>query len=114
MIGVLGERAVDLVVVDDLEITNVAVLLHHLQELHDHLARRPDHDLALAALLGVGNALQAIRLGFVALGRFGENVAVVVLEPPAECLCLRPALLGLAKLFVTPALVVCFISCLLP
>ena len=36
-----------------LEIADVTVLLHHLQELDDDLGVRPDENLALAALLGI-------------------------------------------------------------
>jgi len=50
-------------VVKDLEITNITILLHDLQELNHHLRRRADHNLSLSALLGVGDGLQAIRKG---------------------------------------------------
>ena len=48
------------VVVNVLELTNVTVSLHNLQELDDDLGGRSDHNLALTALLGVVNALQRI------------------------------------------------------
>lgn len=40
--------------------TYVAVLLHDLQELGDDLGAGADHDLALAGLLGVVDALESI------------------------------------------------------
>lgn len=36
------------------------VLLHDLEELDDDLGRRTDHDLALAGLLGVVDAVEGI------------------------------------------------------
>ena len=48
------------VVVHDLELANVAVLLHDLQELHDDARGRAQEHLALAALLGVGHGLEAV------------------------------------------------------
>lgn len=48
-------------VVHDLELADVAVLLHRLEEFHNHFGARPDEHLALAPLLGVRDALQAIR-----------------------------------------------------
>jgi len=48
------------VVVDFLKFTNVAVLLHDLEELDNDLRRRTDHDLALASLLGIVDALEGI------------------------------------------------------
>jgi len=48
------------VVVNDLEIADVTVLLHHLQELDDDLGVRPDENLALAALLGIHDVVQAV------------------------------------------------------
>ena len=48
------------VVVDNLELTDVAVLLHDLQEAQDHLARRADEHLTLAHLLRVEHVLQRI------------------------------------------------------
>eukprot|EP00397_Hematodinium_sp_SG-2012_P071242 GEMP01139687.1.p3 GENE.GEMP01139687.1~~GEMP01139687.1.p3 ORF type:complete len:108 (-),score=18.35 GEMP01139687.1:53-376(-) len=41
------------VVIDDLEVANVAILLHNLQELDDNLRARSDEDLPLTGLLGV-------------------------------------------------------------
>ena len=48
------------VVIDDLEFTDVSVLLHNLQELDNDLGGRSDDDLALSTLLSVGKGLQAI------------------------------------------------------
>merc|ERR1712022_59519 len=48
------------VVVDDLELANVAVLLHDLQELDDDLGAGADQHLALTAPLSVGNALESV------------------------------------------------------
>merc|ERR1712176_445305 len=48
------------VVVDLLELADVAVLLHDLQELDDDLGARADEHLALAGLLGVVHRLQGI------------------------------------------------------
>lgn len=36
------------------------MLKHHAEELDDDLRARPDEDLALTALLGVANALEAV------------------------------------------------------
>merc|ERR1719258_787657 len=49
------------VVVDNLKFPNVAVLLHRLQEFDDDLRARSDQHLALAALLGVRDGLEAVR-----------------------------------------------------
>ena len=49
------------VVVDDLELTNVTVLLHHLQELHHHLGRGADQHLALATTLRARNGAERVR-----------------------------------------------------
>eukprot|EP00636_Phaeomonas_parva_P018446 CAMPEP_0118852192 /NCGR_PEP_ID=MMETSP1163-20130328/1312_1 /TAXON_ID=124430 /ORGANISM="Phaeomonas parva, Strain CCMP2877" /LENGTH=147 /DNA_ID=CAMNT_0006784601 /DNA_START=27 /DNA_END=470 /DNA_ORIENTATION=- len=51
------------VVVHDGELPDVAVLLHVLQELDDDLGARAHHDLALAALLRVGDGLKSVREG---------------------------------------------------
>merc|ERR1719223_2614330 len=59
--GQVDNELVAAVVVYDLELTNVAVLLHALQELDDHLGARTDEDLALSALLGVVDRLQRVR-----------------------------------------------------
>ena len=48
------------VIVDDLVLTDVAVLLHHIEEADDHLAGRADEHLTLAHLLGVEDALKSI------------------------------------------------------
>ena len=44
----------------ELEIADVTVLLHHLQELDDDLGVRPDENLALAALLGVHDVVPCL------------------------------------------------------
>jgi hypothetical protein len=63
----LVETAVELdndlagsVVIDLLELANVAVALHNLEELGDDLGRRSDQDLALASLLGVVDGVERI------------------------------------------------------
>lgn len=63
----LVESAVELdhnlagsVVVHVLKLANVAVLLHHGQELDDDLGRGSDQDLSLAGLLGVGDGLESV------------------------------------------------------
>lgn len=48
------------VVVNQLELANVTVLLHNLQELDDNLGGGADQNLALTALLSVRNRLQGI------------------------------------------------------
>lgn len=48
------------VVVDELELPDVAVLHHQLQELDDHLGGGADEYLTLAALLGVVHGLEGI------------------------------------------------------
>ena len=48
------------VVVDVFEFTNVAVLLHDLQELDDDLGRWSDQDLTLTGLFGVVDGVQSI------------------------------------------------------
>lgn len=62
------------VVVDDLELANVAVLHHDRQELDDHLGAGTQQDLSLAALLSVVNALEGI----------GQNVHSHHLEAARE------------------------------
>lgn len=47
-------------VVDDLELADVAVLHHHRQELDDDLGARAQQHLALAALLRIVDALERI------------------------------------------------------
>lgn len=47
-------------VVNFLEFTNVAVLLHDAQELDDDLRTGPDHDLPLARLFGIVDALEGV------------------------------------------------------
>ena len=47
-------------VIYDLQVTNVAVLLHHLQELDDDLGVWPDQDLPLAALLGIHDVVETV------------------------------------------------------
>lgn len=48
------------VVVDDLELTNITILLHNLQELDHNLGRRSEQNLSLSTLLSVGKGLKAI------------------------------------------------------
>lgn len=48
------------VIINDLELTDVPVALHDLQELDDDLRRWAQQDLALSALLRVGQGLQGI------------------------------------------------------
>lgn len=50
-------------IVENLEVTDISVLLHHLQELNHHLGCRADENLALSALLGVTNGLKAVSQG---------------------------------------------------
>ena len=48
------------VVIHDLEVADVAVLLHALQKLNDHLRTRLDQNLPLARLFGVHNVVEAV------------------------------------------------------
>ena len=48
------------VVIDDLNITDVAMLLHHLQKLDDDLGVWPDQDLTLSSLLSIHDVVEAI------------------------------------------------------
>jgi hypothetical protein len=48
------------VVVDDLELTDVAMLLHQLKETNDDFAGWAYDDLSFASLLSVDDALEAI------------------------------------------------------
>lgn len=56
----LDDNLARAVVVDLLEFTNVAVLLHDGEKLHDDLGARSDHDLALAGLLGVVDRIESV------------------------------------------------------
>jgi len=56
----LNDNLAGAVVIDNLKLTNVTILLHHLQELDHHLRGRSDQDLSLSALLSVGNSFKAI------------------------------------------------------
>merc|ERR1719223_1053450 len=47
-------------VIDDFEVANIFILLHHLQKLDDNLRVWPHEGLALAAFLGVANVVEAI------------------------------------------------------
>ena len=49
------------------------MLLHHLQEFDNHLRARPNHDLALASLLGIVDGLKRI----VENGRFDHGGGIV-------------------------------------
>jgi hypothetical protein len=48
------------VVIDDLELANVTVLLHDLQELHDNLGAGAEQHLALAAALGACDSAEGV------------------------------------------------------
>ena len=48
------------VVVDLLELANVAVTLHDLEELDDDLGARSDQDLTLAGLLGIVDGVEGV------------------------------------------------------
>jgi len=48
------------VVVNLLELADVAVLLHDAQELDNDLRRRPNQDLPLSSLLGIVDGIQGI------------------------------------------------------
>jgi len=48
------------VVIDLLELANVAVLLHHTEKLDNDLGAGPDEDLALSGLLSIVDAVQSI------------------------------------------------------
>lgn len=48
------------VIVDDFELSDVAMLHHHGQELDHDFAVRPDQDLAFSTLLGIVDALERI------------------------------------------------------
>jgi hypothetical protein len=48
------------VVVDDLELADVAVALHHAEELDNDLGGRADEDLTLATALGVDDVVKAV------------------------------------------------------
>lgn len=48
------------VVINDLQVTNVAMLLHHLQEFDDDFGIWPDQDLTFSTLLRIHNVVQAI------------------------------------------------------
>eukprot|EP00438_Fugacium_kawagutii_P023127 Skav201078 [mRNA] locus=scaffold299:3913:4400:+ [translate_table: standard] len=45
------------VVVNDLQVTNVAMLLHHLQEFDDDFGIWPDQDLTFSTLLRIHNVV---------------------------------------------------------
>merc|ERR1719469_788126 len=47
-------------IVNDLHVPNVLVLLHHLQELDNHLGARAAHDLPLPAFLCIQHAVEAV------------------------------------------------------
>merc|ERR1740130_2369881 len=47
-------------VVNDLDVANVTMFLHHLQKLDDHLRVGPDECLTLATLLGIHDAVEAV------------------------------------------------------
>ena len=47
-------------VINELEITNVTMLLHDLEELDYDLRRNPDEDLSLTSLLGVNQGVKTV------------------------------------------------------
>jgi hypothetical protein len=49
------------VVVDEFSLADVAAALHHLEELNNDLAARPDQDLTRAAALCIRDRLQGVR-----------------------------------------------------
>ena len=51
------------VIVNDLELTNISVLLHQAQEGNNDLGSRADEHLALSTALSVGDGLQGIGKG---------------------------------------------------
>jgi len=94
----LVEAAVELnddlagaVVVDLGELANVAVLLHDLEELDNDLGGGPDHNLALAALLGIVERVEGIvkdgsadHLGGIEGWRFSNRVEKRYLPIPSS------------------------------
>lgn len=56
----LDDNLTGAVVVDLLELANVAVLLHNREELDDDLGRGSDKHLALTLALGVDNAVKSV------------------------------------------------------
>ena len=48
------------VVINDLKFANIATMHHHLEELDDDFAARPDEDLALTPALGVCDGLEGV------------------------------------------------------
>jgi hypothetical protein len=56
----LNDDLAGAVVIDLLELANVAVTLHDLEELDNDLGARSDQDLALAGLLGVVDGVEGI------------------------------------------------------
>lgn len=47
-------------VIDQFKVTNVSMLLHDLEEFDDHFADGSNHDLSLAASLGVVNCVETV------------------------------------------------------
>jgi hypothetical protein len=56
----LNDNLAGTVVIDFLEFTNIAMLLHNREELDDNLGRRADQDLSLSRLLGVVDGIERI------------------------------------------------------
>jgi len=56
----LDDNLASSVVINLLKFTNVAVLLHNAEELHDDLRGRADQDLALSGLLSVVDGIERI------------------------------------------------------
>merc|ERR1740133_63956 len=58
--AVHGPEFPSTMIVNDLELSNVLVLLHDLKKLHDHFGARADEHRTLSTLLSVGNILESI------------------------------------------------------
>lgn len=56
----LDDNLAGAVVIDLLELANVTVALHDLEELDDDLGGRSDHDLTLASLLGIVDGVESV------------------------------------------------------
>lgn len=58
--GEVDDDLASALVVNNLELTNVTVLLHNLEELNSNLGSRADDNLTLTAVLGVGDVLEGV------------------------------------------------------
>lgn len=56
----LNDDLLGAMVVDDFELSDVAVLLHELEEADDEEGDRSDEDLLLAAALGIDDGVEAV------------------------------------------------------